>query len=191
MSSLALVYVDATKHIVSSALVQSGYTTPPKVEDLVGTGPRIRIRKPTTGSFAVNVASATVGLKVLVLDTAAFANDRATLDGLLSNPLDYCLQRKTPVDPTLIPTPALSTLGLDVSPAAANAKIIQTQNNNGPSSLVLLFLVQHDTIDSSPTALPSTIPIGSPAPPALPVLQATDSVCLLVETQKLVLKTLT
>src|SRR5216683_2891539 len=116
MSSLALVYVDVTKHIVSSALVQSAYSTPPKLEDLVGTGPRIR--DPDSGAPAINVASANVSLKILVLDTSTF-NDRAMLDGLLGDPFNFYLAPKNAHDLTspLVPTLAQPD-GVTAAPVA-------------------------------------------------------------------------
>src|SRR5262245_47861046 len=94
MSTLALVYIDATKHIVSSVLIQSGYSTPPKVEDLVGTGLIIRHPGLNIVSPAINVDPQAVALKVLLFDAAYFTSNRAMLDGLLSTPLNYYLHPK-------------------------------------------------------------------------------------------------
>jgi len=191
MSKLALVYIDVTKHIVSAVLAQSGSGTP-KLEDLVGTGPRIRDM--TTLVPAINVASSAVGLKVLVFDTAFFATNQETLEGLLDNPLDYCLQLKDPTDPAspLIPVPADVTLGLDISPATTSPGISLTLGAVA-KALTLLVLVQRGAIDSSPIAsAPISIVPGAAAAPPFPLtVQSKDEAWLLVETQKPVLRTIT
>jgi hypothetical protein len=193
MSTLALVYVELTKHVVSSVLVQSGRSASPTLEELVGAGPHLR--DAPSGAVAVNVASTALDLKVLTLDTAAFANDHAKLDGLLGNPLAYCLQLTNPADPTsLAPTlaqPTTGAAGLTLTnplvPGAGNTVALKVA---APTPLDLVVLVQRGAIDASPIAAPKNTvgPALNPASSLQVSLQSKDWVLVLVGTFQPMLK---
>jgi hypothetical protein len=194
MGTLALVYLDATNHVVCSVLVQSGFSTPPSVEDLVGTGPRIR--DPGTDLLAVNVATAALGLKVLTFDTSAFATDRATLEGLLADPLGYGLQPKDPADTKspLVAVPAqdsAGTAGLNVSSSGGSGTLAHDNSNTvalpnaSAKALQLQVVVQRGAIDASPISSPAnTIGPTQAARPLQVALQSQDRVWILVETYR-------
>jgi hypothetical protein len=186
MSSLAIVYVDATKHIVSSTLIQSGYATPPKVADLVGTGPRIR--DPATGVPAINVAADKLALKVLVPDPAIL-QDRPTLEGLLGNPLNYCLRLKDPLDPSspLVPTLAqTSSSGLTlVTTSPASVALAAAASR----ALQLVVLVQRGSIEAAPiVSPPGTVGPSTATSPLQETLQSGDWLWVLVESWQPVLE---